>query len=352
MKTRVRLFLMLVAILVSSAFVFAQESDNVPVEIGDTILLQGQLTDTKGNPIADAVIELWSADINGNYNHPNDAAASELVSDFQYFGTATTDENGYYAFLTIKPSPYENRPTHLHFKVKISDETVLTSQFYFEEDRADVEQDGAFANAGDTLFLQTAEGLDADDNTLLISTGNIVLDINGSEANTQEPTANQTEGPYYPVVDFSAYDNNLNSVAEDDEPVTPILEDSASTEFTLFNLNTATDGEFLTLPNMDERIVREFEEHRPYTSILQFRLEIGKYVDDSQLAEWEEYVYVPIDVNAADAATLMQLEGVTEEIANQLIAARPFVDNDAFLTMLGSLVPAVNTDYAANYLGD
>src|SRR5689334_16947200 len=115
MKTSYRLILMLVLVLASSAFVFAQETENVPVEIGDTILLQGQLTDTEGNPIANATIELWQADVNGNYNHPNDADSSELLTDFQYFGTTTTDENGYYAFLTVKPSPYEARPTHLHF---------------------------------------------------------------------------------------------------------------------------------------------------------------------------------------------------------------------------------------------
>src|SRR5258705_497683 len=83
--------------------------------------------------------------------------------------------------------------------------------------------------------------------------------------------AQQTEGPYYPVVDFSDYDNNLNSAATDDETVMPILEDNTSSvEFTLFNLNEASGEDYLTIPNMNDRMVREFNQYRPYISILQF----------------------------------------------------------------------------------
>jgi len=57
------------------------------------------------------------------------------------------------------------------------------------------------------------------------------------------------------------------------------------------------------------RMVREFLEYRPYISIQQFRREIGKYVEEAQVAEYEQYVYVPVNVNESDAATLQQLPG-------------------------------------------
>ena len=47
-------------------------------------------------------------------------------------------------------------------------------------------------------------------------------------------------------------------------------------------------------------------EYRPYVSIRHFRREIGKYVSDEQVAAYEQYVYVPVDPNSADAETLMQ----------------------------------------------
>lgn len=348
-KSLVVLLIVLTITSLGGSFAYtasAQDDDRT----GETILLQGQVTDSDGNPIADAVVELWQADINGNYNHPNDAAASDLLPNFQYMGTVTTDAEGYYAFLTVKPAQYEARPPHLHFKVKIDSQTLLISQWYFEEDRETVEGDGAFGNAGDTLFLLTEDTTDADGNPLRIGTGNIVLDLNGDAADALPVTAAQTEGPYYPVIDFSEYDNNLVSVAEDDELVTPILEDTEVVEFTLLNLNTASSDDFLTIPGVGNRMVREFEEYRPYISIQQFRREIGKYVDDATVAGYEAYVYVPIDVNESDAATLMQIPGVDETAADALIAARPFDSNEAFLAALGDLVPEANPALAAYYL--
>ena len=313
--------------------------------VGEVVQLQGQVLDTEGNPLAGAVVEIWHTDVNGNYDHPNDTPSAELIDTFQYFGTATADDEGYYAFLTIKPAAYDFRPTHIHVKVKIDGEDALITQFYFEEDRDVVEQDGAFANAGDTLFLTTSETTDVDDNPLRIATGNLILDLNGADADTLTPTARQAEGPYYPVVDFSDYDNNLNSAAHDDEPVLPILD-----MFSRFNLNTATGDEFLTIPNMNNRMVREFFEYRPYISILQFRREIGKYVDEQQVADYEAYVYVPVDVNESDAATLMQLPGVDEAVAESLMAARPYESNDAFLDALNELVSPGDRANAAHYL--
>ena len=106
------------------------------------------------------------------------------------------------------------------------------------------------------------------------------------------------------------------------------------------NLNTATAEQILTVPNAGQRMVREFQEYRPWTSVLQFRREIGKYVDAAQVAAYEKYVYVPIVPNKSDAATLQQLPGVDATIAAQLIAARPYANKDAFLKKLAELTPA------------
>jgi hypothetical protein len=46
----------------------------------------------------------------------------------------------------------------------------------------------------------------------------------------------------------------------------------------------------MTIPGMTARMVHEFEEYRPYTSLQQFRREIGKYVDENEVARLESYV--------------------------------------------------------------
>lgn len=60
--------------------------------------------------------------------------------------------------------------------------------------------------------------------------------------------------------------------------------------FVPINLNTATDAEILTIPGVGQRMLREFKEYRPYTSMVQFRREIGKYVSRQEVARLERYV--------------------------------------------------------------
>ena len=58
------------------------------------------------------------------------------------------------------------------------------------------------------------------------------------------------------------------------------------------NINTATDAQILAIPGMGPRMLREFKEYRPYTSIEQFRREIGKYVDKKEVARLEQYIVI------------------------------------------------------------
>jgi DNA uptake protein ComE-like DNA-binding protein len=126
-----------------------------------------------------------------------------------------------------------------------------------------------------------------------------------------------------------------------------------STNVTKVNLNTASADDFLAaVPGLGNRMVREFMEYRPYISIQQFRQEIGKYVDDTQVAEYEKYIYVPIAINDSDSETLQQIPGLSADEAETLISARPFESTDAFLTKLGEYVSADELEIAKTYLGD
>ena len=62
--------------------------------------------------------------------------------------------------------------------------------------------------------------------------------------------------------------------------------------WTPIDLNKATDEEILLIPGVGSRMLREFKEYRPYTSMGQFRREIGKYVDDAELARLERFVAI------------------------------------------------------------
>lgn len=116
------------------------------------------------------------------------------------------------------------------------------------------------------------------------------------------------------------------------------------------NLNTTPEDEFMSIPNVGENMAHEFEEYRPYTSINQFRKEISKYVDMDQVTAYEQYVFVPIDPNECDAATLQQIPGLEESEAQELINARPFDNNDAFVQELSNYVDEEQLNTAKSYL--
>lgn len=118
------------------------------------------------------------------------------------------------------------------------------------------------------------------------------------------------------------------------------------------NLNSLTENQLTaTIPNFPNRMVREFLEYRPYTSIQQFRKEIGKYVDAAQVTEWEKYVYVPVDTNKSDVETLKQLPGVDNTVAAALTTGRPYASSAAFQQILASKVSAQQLASASCFIG-
>ncbi len=126
-----------------------------------------------------------------------------------------------------------------------------------------------------------------------------------------------------------------------------------SSNIARLNLNTVTGDELLTtIPGFSNRMVREFQEYRPYVSIQQFRREIGKYVGDAQVAEYENYVYVPIAINGSDSDTLQQIPGLDAIEAETLIASRPYASTDEFIAKLNGLVSGAELEIAKTYLGE
>lgn len=173
---------------------------------GELLILYGQVLDVNANPLSDSAVEIWQTDSTGVYDHPQDPSTGGRDTSFQFYGTTTTNADGWYAFRTVVPGEYEPRPRHIHFKVKQNGSTLLTSQFYFSEDIADVQGEGMFqavGNSGDLLLIQLVQGEEQ-----LLANGQIVVDT-GIGSGTLPLTPSQAEGPYYPVVDLAAMDNDL-----------------------------------------------------------------------------------------------------------------------------------------------
>lgn len=88
-----------------------------------------------------------------------------------------------------------------------------------------------------------------------------------------------------PFVTIGELNHLLSSDLDEDE-----LEQVYGKLFVPINLNDAKRSDILLIPGVGGRMAHEFEEYRPYSNIEQFRREIGKYVDEAEVARLEQYV--------------------------------------------------------------
>jgi DNA uptake protein ComE-like DNA-binding protein len=108
--------------------------------------------------------------------------------------------------------------------------------------------------------------------------------------------------------------------------------------FVHLNLNTATREQILLIPNAGPRMVREFQEYRPYKALAQFHREIGKYVDDTELARLEQYVFVPINLNTASDADIQTIPGIGARMLREFKEYRPYKMMEQFRREIGKYV--------------
>lgn len=110
--------------------------------IGERIIVYGRVLDERGKGVPGALLEFWQANAGGRYRHKKEGYIAALDPNFGGCGRTITNEDGNYAFRTIKPGPYpwpngvnDWRPAHIHFSVfGHGFAQRLITQMYFEGD--------------------------------------------------------------------------------------------------------------------------------------------------------------------------------------------------------------------------
>ena len=110
--------------------------------IGERTIVHGRVLDGNGRPVPNTLVEVWQANAGGRYRHTNDTYIAPIDPNFGGCGRTITDDDGHYAFRTVKPGayPFRNhvnswRPAHIHFSVFGSGFAQrLITQMYFEGD--------------------------------------------------------------------------------------------------------------------------------------------------------------------------------------------------------------------------
>ena len=132
-------------------------NDDLTAAVGEITHLTGRILDQKGDPIRNALIEIWQCDADGVYLHTKDQARAKYNAHFQGFGRFLTGSTGEYYFRTIKPVPYTGRTPHIHVKVRKGNKELLTTQFYIK---------GHPGNARDGIYKSLRDPKDRDALTL------------------------------------------------------------------------------------------------------------------------------------------------------------------------------------------
>jgi protocatechuate 3,4-dioxygenase beta subunit len=105
-------------------------NDSLTPAVGTVAYLSGKVTDVKGTPIRNALVEIWQVDNNGVYLHTRGGKREKMDSNFQGYGRFLTDSKGNYFFRTLKPSEYSGRTPHIHMAVSANGQRKLTTQCY------------------------------------------------------------------------------------------------------------------------------------------------------------------------------------------------------------------------------
>ena len=89
---------------------WADGSDLVAEGIPGALLIEGVVTDGAGEPVPDALIELWQADPDGRCPHPDDPRGASAYAGFRNFGRCPSDAAGHFWFRTLAPGADERDP--------------------------------------------------------------------------------------------------------------------------------------------------------------------------------------------------------------------------------------------------
>lgn len=116
--------------------------------VGEITHLTGRILDARGEPIRNALVEIWQVDKQGAYLHTGSSNRETRDKNFQGFGRFLTGSTGEYYFRTIKPVPYPGRTPHIHYAIKIKGREKFTTQCYIKSDPGN-EKDGVLKGIKD-----------------------------------------------------------------------------------------------------------------------------------------------------------------------------------------------------------
>jgi len=111
---------------------------------GERVTIRGRLFEGDGKPVSDGVLEIWQADADGRYAHPEGAVDGKRAA-FRGFGRVLTGADGGFRFSTVKPGSVPGQDDRMqapHLVVTVFMRGLLKhllTRIYFPGDPANAE---------------------------------------------------------------------------------------------------------------------------------------------------------------------------------------------------------------------
>ena len=146
-------------------------SELVPPDHPEAIRIEGAVYDGEGEPVSDAMVEIWQANKAGRYNDPSDNR-QDLPLDpetFSGFGRSGTDAGGRFSFVTVKPGPVPGPDGGMqapHIMVSVFARGLLkrvVTRIYFPDEEGANANDPVLSSVEDPGFRRTLVAHDLGD---------------------------------------------------------------------------------------------------------------------------------------------------------------------------------------------
>ncbi len=109
-------------------------NDGTTPAIGEVSYVSGRVLGPDGEPIRNAVVEIWQADASGTYIHSQSGGdKAKADKNFQGYGRFLTGSSGEYLFRTLKPIGYPGRCPHIHYAVGVKGREKWTTELQIKD---------------------------------------------------------------------------------------------------------------------------------------------------------------------------------------------------------------------------
>lgn len=106
----------------------------VDEEPGTRLFISGRVLARDCTPILGATVDIWAANDDGCYGWFNNCSGTPGEDRYNLRGRMLTNAEGAYSYETVKPGSYDNRPSHIHYRITAPTGEALITQLYFEGD--------------------------------------------------------------------------------------------------------------------------------------------------------------------------------------------------------------------------